>query len=240
MSTAGSTPWGHVSWSCGTSRCDGARRAVTWALTCPMCGRWTYWCAACAARARLSCLAWNTRMDDGGSWLGLVAAMAVDQDQYLAPEIAALALGRGATDVDRGLCRGPFAHEADRVLAQDTGDRSGGRPGDAVLGDHLHGAGDAAHLFRPAGCRHDGGRHVVDRRRRWRRLGRGGAGAHQQDGGSAELQPRAHASLQTSTADFRGISRRSPAASGLACASRCPSSRGRRSSPSGQPRRSPR
>src|SRR5439155_25339718 len=51
-------------------------------------------------------------LDIGDRQLGDVGgagAMAVDPDQHLAPEVEALALGRGAADVDRGLAGGPFA-----------------------------------------------------------------------------------------------------------------------------------
>src|SRR6185437_6356839 len=79
--------------------------------------------------------------------VGGAGAMAVDQHQHLALEIAALAVGRGAADVDRGLPRGPFAHEADRVLGQQVGHRLGRRVGDALLRNDLDGAGDPGHLF---------------------------------------------------------------------------------------------
>jgi hypothetical protein len=71
---------GRVSWNCGTSRCGDVPCAATWLLTCLMCGPWMFWCAACASRARMTFLDWSMRMDDGGSWLGLRAATAVDQE----------------------------------------------------------------------------------------------------------------------------------------------------------------
>src|SRR5580704_14545727 len=102
--------------------------------------------------------------------------MAVDQDQHFAFEITALAFGGAAADVDRGLARGPLAHETDGVFRQQLGDGLGVGVRDAVLRDHLHGAGDLGDLLGIAGRRNDDLRHegrLVRRCRRWLRRCRG-------------------------------------------------------------------